>query len=216
MATISAALLCLLAGMIGGLLSSAPIGPINLWVADATLRSQHRTLAAFLTGVILSDLGYAALATWGHHALVQDAGLAGLLSLLTGGVLIVVGAIMIRRAGAEQRPLSSRPVAFTPARHFLLGIIMMGSNPAFLLFWVFVADFIALQIGGPIRSGLLIPFLAGVIIGDALWFAFLTDVVGSGSLLLRAAARRRLEGVLAMAFMAAGIYSIARGLSQLD
>jgi threonine/homoserine/homoserine lactone efflux protein len=201
--------------MIGGVVSSAPIGPINLWVADATLRKQDRTLAAFLSGVILCDVGYAALAAWGHRAVVGDARVGALLSLMTGGVLMVVGAIMIRRAGAEQRPVPSRPVPFTPARHFLLGTIMMGGNPAFLMFWVFVVDFVALQIGGPLRSGLLVPFLAGVIIGDALWFAFLTGMVGSGSPLLGTVARQRLERALALGFIAAGIYSIMRGLSPL-
>jgi threonine/homoserine/homoserine lactone efflux protein len=215
MGTTTTALVCLVAGMIGGIVSSAPIGPINLWVADATLRGQDRTLTGFLGGVILCDVAYAALAAWGYHAVAQDGRTAAWLSLLAGGVLIVLGLVMTARAGAEQRPAPGRPAPFTPARHFLLGTIMMGGNPAFLMFWVFVVDLVSWQIGGPIRSGLLVPLLAGVIIGDALWFAFLTRLVRSGSALLGAVARPRFERVLALGFVAAGIYSIMHGLSPL-
>jgi threonine/homoserine/homoserine lactone efflux protein len=201
--------------VIGGIVSSAPIGPINLWVADAALRGEERGLAGFISGVVLCDVAYAALAAWGYHAFAQDARIALLLSLLAGGVLIALGVVLYARAGAARRSTRSDYPPVQPARQFMLGVVLMGANPAFLMFWVFAVDLLVRTTGIAMECGLLALFLAGVVAGDAAWFAGLTRAVRSGSGLLGSVALRRLQKALAFAFVAAGTYAIARGLTFL-
>ena len=84
-------LIYMFAGVIGGFCSSAPIGPINLWVADATLKNKDSELPVFLAGVIFCDMTYAGLASWGYYKWLEDGPLYSVFSISGGAFLIVLG-----------------------------------------------------------------------------------------------------------------------------
>ena len=213
METMGSALICLLAGMIGGFASSVPIGPINLWVVDVILHGRERTLLGFLSGVVFCDLAYASIAAWGYYAFAQNATTARMLSLVVGSCLIGIGIVMSVRAITAHQPVPDGVIPFRFVQNFLLGFFMVGANPTFLMFWIFAVDLIGGHLGFVLHSGWLALFVIGIALGDGGWFLMLSRIVQAGSHPLESVVVRRIRQGLALGFVAAGVYTITSGFS---
>lgn len=169
-------------GVACGFLSSSPLGTINLWIVDRTLRDSTnpgekslRALKWFLLGVIAADLAYAAAAAWGYHTFLAETKLEKWVAGVGGIFLIILGLISLSRSGNEKAYFSLNQNS--PIRELLLGAFMCGSNPGFFLFWIFAIDQIENHLG-LILTGTAVPcFLAGIALGDLLWFSVLARIV---------------------------------------
>jgi len=171
-------LTALLAGLLCGFGSSAPPGPINLWVADSATRRLWASLLPFLCGVLAIDMTWAALAHLGAAAwLGPDRVLGRGLSLVGGVVLLWLGSTLWRERSASAAPAtppSSRRVAGV-----FQGMALCAAAPALPAFWVLAVAMMT-QSFGPLGSHAALGcFLLGIAIGDLLWFSLLFRIVRS-------------------------------------
>ena len=209
-----------LVGLVSGFCSSAPLGPINLWLVEAVSSQRRRSsIFAFLSGVIITDMVFAATALWGYFALIRQTGLERTIILAGASFLIIMGLISLVRLRRNGETTPARGPGFLagitgPAGHFFSGALFCGSNPAFLMFWVFVVNLMEKGLEhyklDPFNSAL---FLAGVALGDAVWFTLLTTLVRKG---LNIAKPRLLLGLrvgIAGAFLVFGVIALWRNLS---
>ena len=209
-------LFILLAGLCGGFASSAPLGAINLWISDATLRHREDRLSWFIVGVILMDTIHASLAAWGYHAFLQDGPVGRWLSIAGGAFLIVIGSLsFLKRNAARQREAEAQGKGPEPKRRkvndFILGAFMCGANPAFLMFWVFAVGLIEKHVGIPVNSTGLALFLGGIAFGDGLWFLLLIRLVRKGREAFKPRVLASVRATIAMAFVVVGTIAIYHG-----
>jgi threonine/homoserine/homoserine lactone efflux protein len=159
------------AGLVGGVLSSMPFGPINLILVDLVSRRHLAKLVAFLAGVIMGDALVAAASLWGLVHVDPDPRVA--LALGAG-----CAAILFVYAVSSWRSSPGQTVRREPAsilRSAGLGFSLCFFNPLFALFWVsFIAGYRELFEVDAVSAP---AFLSGMVIGDVLWFA----VVGAGA-----------------------------------
>lgn len=204
-------LLVALAGIAGGFCSSAPIGAINLWVTDATLSHREHRLSPYLIGVITADVLHATVAAWGYHVFLVEGPIGRWLGVLGGAVLVALGCMgFLKRNEAREAEAKASGVEVRSNRvqDFLLGAVMCGANPAFLMFWVFAINLIERHVGIPVtRLGLAL-FLGGIALGDGLWFNLLIHLVRKGRDKFKPAVLAHVRGAIAMVFVVIGSIAI--------
>jgi threonine/homoserine/homoserine lactone efflux protein len=160
--------LYVLLGILSGFFSSTPLGPINLWVANHRLsKSPVIQLFYFLLAVILVDIAFAAIAFWGQFEILEDSTEIKWAGIISGSFTSIVGMILLYKARSEITVKSSEHGQWSA---FLQGITLTASNPAFLLFWLFVANQIMLRLDTSFTLPELAAFSFGIMLGDILWF----------------------------------------------
>jgi threonine/homoserine/homoserine lactone efflux protein len=152
------------AGLVGGVLSSMPFGPINLILVDLVSRRHVAKLLAFLAGVILGDVLVAAAGLWGLVQVDPDPRVALALGAGCAAILFAYAVSSWRspRLGPRSEPASI-------VRSAALGFSFCFFNPLFALFWVsFIAGYRELLGVDAVSAP---GFLSGLVLGDALWFS---------------------------------------------
>lgn len=198
---------CMIAGILGGFGSSCGVGPINLWMADAAFDRRYKAILWFLLGVVVTDVCYAFLAAWGYHKLLVESPYLKYISYFGGIFMIISGAgLFTKKNTAQTKDHTQEKQSW---RYFFLGTILTGSNPGFLLFWVFVINFLSDHIGISVNAHLLAVFLFGVAIGDLAWFGILTKIVAKFNRQDNSKFIQHLRSVLALVFIASGIWMIS-------
>lgn len=182
-------MLFLIAGLICGFCSSAPLGPINLWLIHCVFEKfPKKRIFWFLSGVILTDLGYAGVAAWGHSMVTFIKNSGHYLSLFGGLFLAIFGFMNLFALRKQPESKESGPKNFVLASvqktgglmDFLSGVILCGSNPAFLMFWLLVFQKLPEFLGLTVHVGSVLLFLSGVAIGDGVWFYFMYKIARIG------------------------------------
>jgi threonine/homoserine/homoserine lactone efflux protein len=166
-----------LLGALSGFLSSTPLGPINLWVADHKLsRSPNARLWYFLAAVILVDITFATAALWGHFELLDETTEMRWAGILSGAFTALLGLLFFIKARA---PLEIGPSLKKVNKwsSFLQGLLLTGANPAFLIFWLFVANQIMSRMDKILTVPEILTFALGVIAGDIIWFFSFTWIL---------------------------------------
>ena len=152
------------AGLVGGVLSSMPFGPINLILVDLVSRRHFAKLIAFLAGVIVGDTLVAAACLWGLLHVDPDPRVALALGAGCAAILFVYAVASWRTSpqiGAPSAPASI-------VRSAALGFSFCFFNPLFALFWLsFIAGYRELFEVEVVPAP---AFLSGVVVGDVLWF----------------------------------------------
>ncbi len=91
-------------------------------------------------------------------------------------------------------------------RDFTKGLVLCGSNPAFLLFWVYVATTLEKYGIEAVSFGKIVWVLVGIVIGDLLWFSLFIKLLKMGA--------ERLKGKLIRGVrVAISFFLIVLGLS---
>lgn len=201
-----------LVGLICGFCSSSPLGPINLWVVDSTLdKKSSRDRRWFITGVVTTDICLAAIAFWGYFVLFHGGKASLLLGVLGGCFLVIVGAAgIIRQHGLlwQKRAAVSRKPS-DPFKNLIFGVFMCGSNPAFLMFWVFVANIIGGKINGSPTAMSSMLYLLGIGIGDVAWFSLLIALANKGIEIMNPRLIKLLRLAISGAFIVFGAIAMA-------
>ncbi len=160
------------AGLVGGVLSSMPFGPINLILVDLVSRRHFAKLLAFLAGVILGDGLVAAASLWGLVRVDPDPWVALALGAACAAILFVYAVSSWRSSPGVAA--CSAPASIL--RSAALGFSFCFFNPLFALFWIsFIAGYRELFEVDAVSAP---AFLSGMVIGDLLWFA----IVGAGAM----------------------------------
>lgn len=197
----------LLAGLVSGFCSSSPLGPINLWLVEAVIQDTLKSLRWFLLGVIIVDLVFAGLAIWGYYEYLEDSPYLKPIQIGAGLFLVGIGVFsLLKLMGKPDKEVTegASPPSGGWLRHMVLGMTICGSNPGFLMFWLFVVNFMnrSLDLSFTLPGNLL--FILGVALGDALWFGLLVKIVKKGLNLARPAILLGIRYVVAFAFLGCG------------
>ena len=207
--------LILLIGAVCGFLSSAPLGPMNLWLANLTLAKQHGRARPFVAGVILVDTIYAGVAAYGQSERLFQWIAKDVLNFGAGVFLILLGGAQLFRRTEQALPstkIKPETGVFFPLRDFLTGAIMCGSNPAFFMFWLFVTNWLSSMLQQSFSLIAVGTFLAGVVLGDLVWFSFMLKLAQRGMEYLNQSRTVILRKGIAWSFIALGFFAIKRGL----
>ena len=201
-------------GVVSGFCSSTPPGPINMWLVDQTLASRKMSALPFLGGVIFSDILFALLAVWGYAKILHQEAMQSWVSQIAGIFLIIIGfygIFQLRRHKDSTSP-SSEPVkeSVTPLKGFSIGMAMCGSNPAFLLFWVFVIDQCRRHLQIEFDGIYSVALCLGIIIGDTIWFKSLIYLVKQGKKKLSELIIYRVRMGIALVFIFSGFLAFAQ------
>ncbi len=183
----------LIIGIGFGIISSTPLGPINLLVAENYLGQKKVRIIPFLAGVILVDgfLGY--LTFWGFDKFLGEHELVGAgIGIFGGLAIILLGALGVyqqkRGKKSNEKTIEIKESIFlkSSTASFSKGFILCGSNPGFIAFWSWVAynaknwtteAFPEFELN--IFNLLLFPI--GIFIGDVIWFGVFTFLLKKGA-----------------------------------
>lgn len=186
-----------LSSLLIGLSIAAPVGPIGLLTIQRSLEHGPRAGLATGLGAALADAVYGALGAFGVAWLVDALVAARLPLALFGGGFLLWMAWQLWRAPVATHAAGARS-AGSGWQYFAGTFVLTLSNPATIL--SFVAIFGAMAGRGRVESPWLM--VAGVLIGSALWWLFLSSAVGRLRGRFDAAWRRRVN--LASASILAG------------
>ncbi len=156
-----------------GLSIAAPVGPIGVLTIQRSLDQGPRAGLATGMGAAAADAVYGAVGAFGVSWLIQALVAVRLPLTLFGAGFLLWMAWKLARA-----PVIARTTTSAPARkgwqYFASTFVLTLSNPATIL--SFVAIFGAMA--G--RSSVTAPgtMVLGVLVGSALWWLFLSSVVG--------------------------------------
>lgn len=225
-----------LVGVVCGFASSTPPGVINLWISNAVLTKREKHLAAFVGGVVAADALFAALATWGHGLVTDRLGLQLWIEVAGGLLIICMGLLGWQLMIKSQKPPAAQGVGLprrprsavqakvaslfgqcsegdaSPFANFALGILLCGFNPGFLMFWIFVASTIEVQMHFKLTATLVPALIFGLVIGDLLWFQLLMMVVRKSRESLETSTLQRIRKGVASSFILLGAYTMLHAI----
>ncbi len=162
-----------LSSLLIGFSIAAPVGPIGLLTIQRSLEHGPRAGLATGLGAAAADAVYGAIGAYGVSWLINALVSVRVPLALFGGAVLLYMAWQLLRA-----PLAERAASTAPARdgwHYFSGTFMLTlSNPATI--FSFIAIFGSMAGRGASASPALM--VAGVLIGSALWWLFLSAAVG--------------------------------------
>lgn len=173
----------LLIGTFCGFFSSSPPGPINLLLADSVLGERQLHRSSFIIGVIMAELLLAAIAFWGFQNLLMGSIFDRWIPIVGGVFVMGLGIIgLLARSGKrDPKREPGRSLGRKRSGAFFQGLFLCGSNPAFLIFWIYVMSALSysgIAEGTSFKNVLL---LGGIAIGNGLWFHFFLRILQRGA-----------------------------------
>ena len=165
-------ILSFIAGIIGGVISSMPPGPTEFWIARRVLNQEQPRLNYFIAGVITCDILYAGIAFWGYYGVIQKSGLTLIISAVGASALVILGLYDFWKFRKQPclineglKDISNETVL----DDYASGFFLCGFNVVFVLFWVFFA---ATLFGMGLKMQVVhnIAVLAGIVVGDCIWY----------------------------------------------
>jgi threonine/homoserine/homoserine lactone efflux protein len=192
MLTVLVALAVFVFGISSGFISSTPLGPINLLVANHYLSHKKLAIIPFIIGIILADVILAFAAFMGYQSLLIGNSVGAWVGLIGGILVIAFGVIGIVAAFNKNKTIKEvehelPKTAKKISGDFFKGMALCGLNPGLLLFWVSMASLqqgILSDIFGEtieLTSLLLTVLLVGITLGEIFWFAFFIKILNFGA-----------------------------------
>ena len=189
MLTVLVALAVFVFGISSGFISSTPLGPINLLVANHYLSHKKLAIIPFIIGIILADVILAFAAFMGYQSLLIGNSVGAWVGLIGGILVIAFGVIGIVAAFNKNKTIKEvehelPKTAKKISGDFFKGMALCGLNPGLLLFWVSMASLqqgILCDIFGELTSLFLIVLLVGITLGEIFWFAFFIKILKFGA-----------------------------------
>jgi threonine/homoserine/homoserine lactone efflux protein len=173
-------------GIAGGIFGSAPIGPTELWLTNAVLppRKSSSSIIAFVVGIIIMDIFYAAITFWGYYAYFKGTDLANVLAAVAAAGLFCLGCyelFMLRKPVVKNpaQDLYPSDTSKNIGNAFGIGMIL-GSNPAFIAYWMVVATVLSSYGVETVQVAAAGLFFIGLSIGDIIWYGTFVKIVSKG------------------------------------
>jgi threonine/homoserine/homoserine lactone efflux protein len=200
----------LCAGSALGLISSAPIGPINLTIIGTALKANVQRSAAIACAVAVADGIYAFIAAsaismpqWSASVL-RNGELFGALLVIGYGLYLIFSKVTDQAMPEPvQVPLLRRDIGIGA----LTGFALYVANPTFMLFWLGAVSAARLWLPKAVGGNHYI-FGIGVILGTATWFFVLLYMVRRSSVLASPVLRRRLSVIAGCLLVIFGAFAL--------
>ncbi len=206
----------LLAGLVSGFCSSAPLGPINLWLVEAVIGNSKKAIIWFLSGVLIVDITFVSLAVWGYYEYINGSHFVSRAQFAAGIFLIVIGIMsflnLYRTKGAGTIHAIATKTS-SPVKNFIMGGALCGSNPGFLMFWLFVVNFLNQSFTLEMSMVPHLLFLIGVVAGDSLWFGLLIKLVAKGLTLAKPHILLNIRYAISWSYLGFGGFAIWHSFS---
>ena len=205
-------------GTLAGFLASTPFGPINLLIAHSVLSGKSRRFTPFLTGVILTDIFFAALVFLGWASFFSQKEFTSEWEIAGGFLIIALGGYFLKLSLSKEQLKSENYAPAIPSirfkikaiRDFLNGVVLCGVNPGFILFWIFVASQIK-KFNISAMSNLDITLLLiGVALGNILWFKFYLTILKFGSRKFSNHIIKYIRVAISLVLVVLGIFTIVQ------
>ena len=172
-------LILLLTGVAIGLSVTAPLVPVNILVIRNAIRRGFGVAFLVGLGAVLADGAYAIVAAYGVSSIAHVITTYSRPLMAVGGVLLVVMGVRLARShiGLGQLELQAPPRKRQVAGKMLAAFSLTITNPG--VFFGFLAIFGSMNAMLRLNEAWHRPptVVAGVVIGGALWWLFLSFVV---------------------------------------
>lgn len=190
-----------------GLSIAAPVGPIGVLCIQRTLASGPRIGFATGLGAACADGVYGALGAFGASAIIALlVGHKSALAVLGGLFLVWLGVVTWRARPAEASAAGGNGVG--PARAFASTFALTLANPMTILSFIAVFTGLAATSHAPVGVANALVMVAGVFLGSALWWAFLSASVGFMRHRVSPAWLRAINRASASILIAFGLYQL--------
>ena len=211
-----------------GVISSTPLGPINLLVAENYLSVKKVKILPFLSGVILIDSIFGYLTFWGFDKFLSDYKLVGTGIGILGGIAIISLGIIgvyqqVKGKHNPDKKIEIKKSIFlkSSTASFTKGFILCGSNPGFIAFWGWVAYNAKTWTGNAfptfdIDYFNLLLFPIGIIIGDAIWFGVFTLLLKKGARRYSGSLIDKIRLFISWGLVVLGIFTLYASISPND
>ncbi len=195
----------LLKGMVIGLSIAAPVGPIGVLCIRLSLTEGQRVGFATGLGAATADAAYGCVAGFGLRAVSGFLmGYRLWLGLIGGLFLCYLGVRTFRNRPTESTAKAGGGGLFAA---YLSTLLLTLSNPMTL--FSFMAVFTVLGSGGSPDFPSASAFVAGVFIGSALWWLFLSTSVAVIGTQISAASMQIVNRLSGGLIFALGLYSLS-------
>ncbi len=182
----------LIFGVSFGFISSTPLGPINLLIANHYLIRKKLAIVPFVVGIILADVFLAFVAFFGFYKLLEGTKVSAWVGLVGGVLVVAFGIIGIISAFGKEKSAEDveRELPKTAKKisgDFIKGLALCGLNPGLLLFWISIATLMPGSVeyftGKTVEfnSTHLITVLIGITFGELFWFIFFIKILKYGA-----------------------------------
>jgi len=159
----------MLLGVLAGFLASCFGWQIDL---IAIQRGLHRgKIAAFLVGcgAVLADMIFLWIGLTGTQPLLQHPEWWGIIRWVGISILLILAARVLLKHG-KPREQSEEVSKRNPTRNFLVGFLVVITNPAVFLMWIGIIGFLRAKFPETREPWFKEFFLGGFLLGAMLWF----------------------------------------------
>lgn len=163
------------AGILAGFFTAVLGWQINLICLHRGL--QHGRRAAFWigAGAIIGDVIWMSIAFAGAKTVLAYEQYWKYLKWLGVATICLAGLkILFHNSHAQPKDPLSAP---NHGKNFLVGLLMVVSNPAFLIVWIGIVSFVLAYVPGASHPAYHFWFVLGFILGGTLWFLLLSCVL---------------------------------------
>jgi threonine/homoserine/homoserine lactone efflux protein len=194
-------------GVTIGLVSSIPLGPINLTLIAAALRREMPRGVAIALSAALIEGVYAFAIISALNLFHPSLRLHSTIELIGALIIVTYGvSLLFSRSDATVTPDQTSP---SPARRdwsmgVLTGVALYVSNPALVVFWRSVAGILNAWVSSTSSAASRAIFSAGVVCGTASWFILLLYMVQRTSARISLVLLRRISILLSCFLIAFG------------
>lgn len=208
-----------------GVISSTPLGPINLLVAENYLSKPKIQIIPFLFGVIIIDSIFGYLTFLGFDRFLIESpeigtgiGVFGGLSIILLGVVGAYQLLSKKESKSSTIKIKKSIFLKLPLASFGKGFVLCGSNPGFIAFWAWVAYnaqgwITKLFPTVNVNHFNLVLFSIGIIIGDFLWFGFFIHLLKKGVKNYNASILIKIRLIISFTLIILGGYTLVESIN---
>ena len=201
----------LLKGLLIGLISSAPTGPVGVLCVRRTLQMGRATGIYTGIGAMISDLLYASLSFWGVGVVMNFLDANRLIFIILGTLFFLLFGFFLLRQPTRYREVQDKNSAtVSPLKTIGSALVFTLYNPLIIFFFVaFFARFniphqaLPLYISYPV-------VLAGIGFGSMAWWILLTYLVHHAGKRASVHSIRNFNMLMAYVFIGIGIVGVIR------
>ncbi len=192
--------------------ASVPPGPVNLWLINQVLARPQARHYGYISGVILADLSYIAVAIWAYFFWLKSSPLLipNDFTFLSGVVIVILGLLSLWRNHRQVHHDSFSPSLRWRGQNFLTGWVICGSNVMLLVFWLFMANLLTSYDLVIRQTTDYLAFMLGCVLGDWLWFNGLVWLLRRGIKLMPQNFISRFQTLIALVLIAFGLFTAYR------
>ena len=172
-------MLAVLTGFLSGLLSSIPVGPVNLTILNEGARRGLVWALLIGLGATLMEALYCGLAFTGFASFFSRGIIKRIMELGSIAFLLYLGVRFVRARSIETASKVELRIEekLHPHSAFMIGFVRVMGNPGVLLYWIVLAAIFARREWVEPTLSSKLSCIAGVAGGTFLWFASLSYAV---------------------------------------